>query len=441
MWRIIFFSLIIFYLVSFAQANDDLEKVKGIIEKIEIRGSSKIREKFIRREITFKVGDEFDIHKAIESKNRIMLNLKYIEQINLYIEPGSEKGKLVVIFEIEETKSKFLTLCADYNDEEKFSVSLQVWYKNFLHRGMLLGGEFKKGRNVEEHSFTLYEPRILHSPHSLKFKIYTDEHKRTQFPYEDKGKYWLHNKGWILEFGRRAIFKNTNLGLKYRNQNVNLTDLEGVSPEINLTQKEAKINSLICHLDFDTRKFQQLTGKHELTFEDYDITWLNPVSGGRYELIVEIVDDFFSADYSFKKYNLNLNQYLKLSDEQILALMAKGGYIAGDVPFYERFYVGGMDTVRGYKKRGLTDTPGNKLLVFTTEYRLGLTDFLYGILFLDAGYSWEKGKKINLGDLEYGIGTGLRICHPLMGRINLSLGYGLDKKDWEIHLGIANRGE
>jgi len=441
MWRITLLSIIIFYLIPFAQANDDLGEVNGIIEKIEIRGSSKIREKFIRREITIKVGDEFDVHKAIESKNKIMLNLKYIEQTNLYIEPGSEKGKLVVIFEIEERKSKFLTLGAGYNDDERFSGYFQVWYENFLHRGLLLGVEFKKGKNVDCQSLILYEPRILHSPYSFKFKIYTDEHKRTEFPYEDKGKYWLHKDGWMLELGKRNIFKNANLWLNYQNKNVNLTDLQDVSQEINLTQKKAKINSLICYLNFDTCKFQQLTGKHKLTFEDYEITWPNPISGGRYEVIVEVVDDFFHANYNFNKYNLNLNQYLNLSYEQVLTLMAKGGYIAGNAPFYERFYVGSIDTVRGYKQRGLTSTPGNKLLVLTTEYRLGLTDFLQGILFVDAGYSWEKSKKINLGDLEYGIGTGLRIYHPLIGRINFNLGYGLDKKDWEIHLGVANRGE
>jgi len=151
MYRIILFSLISFGIITFANAHEDLGDVSGIIEKIEIKGSTKIREKFIRREITIKVGEKFNIEKAIESKNKILLNLKYIKQVNLYIEPGSEEGNLIVIFEIEETKSKFLTLGAGYNDDEKFFGSFSIWYENFMHRGMHLGIELKKvAKRIEE---------------------------------------------------------------------------------------------------------------------------------------------------------------------------------------------------------------------------------------------------------------------------------------------------
>ncbi|MEW6095409.1 MAG: BamA/TamA family outer membrane protein [bacterium] len=448
MHRVILFSLIILCIVPLtAQADDDLVGVSGIIEKIEIRGSTKIREKFIRREITIKVGEKFNLEKAIESKNKILLNLKYIKRVNLYIEPGSEEGKLIVIFEIEETESKSLTLGVGYGDEEKFFGSFQVWYENLLHRGMHLGIKVEKGKNVDFKSVTIYEPRLFHTTHSFKSEFYSDEHKRTEFPYEDKGKYWIERDGYMLELGKRAIFKNINFWLKYRNENVNLSEFKEVSQqEINSSKKDTDINSLICHLDFDTRQFQHAQAKYEFTFKDKlehldDTQWLNPVNGGRYELFVEVVNDFLGADYSFTKYNLNLNQYLKLNNDQVLALFTKGGYICGDAPFYERFYVGGVDTIRGYKERGITTTAGNKLLVLTTEYRIGLTKFAQGVLFADAGYSWEKGNRINLGNMEYGVGTGLRIYHSLIGRININLGYGLGKKDWEIHIGSANRGE
>ncbi|MFH1563689.1 MAG: BamA/TamA family outer membrane protein [Nitrospirota bacterium] len=431
--RIILFSLIIFCMVPFAWSDDDLVGVSGIIERIEVQGSTKIREGFIRREITLKPGENFNLEQAMESKNNLLRNLKYIESVNLYIEPGQE-GKLIVIFEIEETKSKTLILGAGYDEEEKIFGSLQVWYENFLHRGMKLGIELKSGDNINCKSLTIYEPWLFHTPHSFKFKIYSDEYKRIQSPYEGKGEYWIDRDGTMVEFGKRAIFKNITLMLRYRNEDVHLSDF--VSQEI--TKKDAEINSLITHLEFDTRRFQHIEGKYELAFEDYDTTWLNPISGKKYELLIEAVNDFLGADYSFNKWTLNLNQYLKLSDRQVVALFGKGGYIAGDAPFYERFYVGGEDTIRGYKERGLTEIGGNKFLVLTTEYRLGLTKFIQGVLFADAGYAWEKGTKVNLDDLECGVGTGLRIHHSLIGNVNINLGYGLGKKQWEIHI---NTGE
>ncbi|MEW6606674.1 MAG: BamA/TamA family outer membrane protein [bacterium] len=430
MGRLILGGLIIFCLVTIARADSE---VTGTIEKIEIQGAAKIREKFIRREITIEIGEKFDLKKAIEDKNAIIRNLKYIEQVNLYIKPGSEEGKLIVIFEIQETKSKSLTLNAGYSDEEKFFGFCQVWYENFLHRGMHLGVGLKKGKNVDCSSFTLYEPRLFHTPYSFKLKIYSDGYKRTQLPYEDRGKYWIDQDGFLLEFGKRAIFKNVNLRLKYRDENVQVSE---DYPEITTTKPTAQIKSLIVHLNFDSCKFQDIQAKYALPFESPDETqWLNPITGGKYELLGEIVNDSLGADYNFTKYTLNLNQYLSLGNAQVLALSSKSGYINGNAPFYERFYVGGIDTIRGYKERGLTNTGGNKLLVFTTEYRFGLTNFIQGVLFTDAGYSWEKGKRINLDDLEYGIGTGIRIHHSLIGGISINLGYGLKKKDWEIHIG------
>ncbi|MDI6736604.1 MAG: BamA/TamA family outer membrane protein [bacterium] len=420
---------------------NDLERVCGTIERIELQGSTKIREGFIRREITLNPGEKFNLEQAIESKNNILRNLKYIEQVNLYIEPGSEAGKLIVIFELEETRAKFSTLSAGYSDEEKFFGTLQIWYDNFLHRGMKLGIELKEGDKVDCKSLTIYEPWLFHTPHSFKFKIYSDEYERIQSPYEGKGDYWIDRDGTILEFGRRAIFKNITLALRYRDENIQLSDLEDVSSEITSTKKDADINSISCRLDLDTRKFQQIEGKYELAFEDYETSWLNPIDGWKYELSVEAVNDLFGADYNFNKWRLNLNQYLKLDGRQVLALSGKGGYIAGDAPFYERFYVGGGDTIRGYKERGLTDTGGNKLLVLTTEYRLGLTKSVQGVLFADAGYAWGKGTKVNLDDLEYGVGTGFRIYHSLIGGLNINFGYGIDKKDWEIHITTANTGE
>lgn len=426
---------------------DDLKRVSGIIERIEVQGSTKIREGFIRREITLKPGEKFDLKQAMESKNNILRNLQYIEAVNLYIEPGSEKGKLIVIFEIHEAKAKLLTLSAGYNDEEKFFGFCQLWYENFLHRGMFLGVDLKKGDNVNCSSLTIYEPWLFHTPHSFEFKIYSDKYKRTELPYQDKGTYWIDRDGYLLEFGKRDImersylFEKTNLCLKYRHENVTLSDLKDVSPAI--TPPQADINSLIGQMEIDTRRFQSLEAEYELPFEDKypSALQLNPVSGERLDFLVEVVNDSLGADYNFNKYRLNLNKYLKLSDRQVLALSSKTGYIAGDAPFYEGFYVGGGDTIRGYKERGLTNTGGNKLLVLTTEYRLGLTKSVQGVLFADAGYAWEKGTKIRLDDLEYGVGTGFRIYHSLIGGINISFGYGIGKKDWEIHITGANTGE
>jgi outer membrane protein insertion porin family len=133
-------------------------------------------------------------------------------------------------------------------------------------------------------------------------------------------------------------------------------------------------------------------------------------------------------------------------------LRGRVGYAAGiygkTLPLYERFYVGGINTVRGfeYGKAGPLDINGEPVggateLVLNAEYIFPIVAEykLKGLVFFDAGRGYcgspcpavfsEEG--ITFGtNLRYSAGAGIRWISPF-GPIRIEWGYNLDRQSGE----------
>ena len=86
--------------------------------------------------------------------------------------------------------------------------------------------------------------------------------------------------------------------------------------------------------------------------------------------------------------------------------------------------------------------PGGKtMLILTSELQFPIADPLHGLLFFEAGNTWNSTRDLDLGDLRKSIGIGIRLEVPALGRVGLDLGYGLDREDgsrWEPHFQLGN---
>jgi outer membrane protein insertion porin family len=109
------------------------------------------------------------------------------------------------------------------------------------------------------------------------------------------------------------------------------------------------------------------------------------------------------------------------------------------VPIFERFFLGGPFTVKGFRFRGLgphenRDPIGGTAEFYgTLEYSFPLFQkLLRGVVFLDYGNLAPDISAFTLGEMRYAAGVGLRINFPLLGRpipIGLYLGWPLRKED------------
>ena len=131
---------------------------------------------------------------------------------------------------------------------------------------------------------------------------------------------------------------------------------------------------------------------------------------------------------------------------------AKWGLITqnagGDLPLYEKFYLGGINSIRGFKYYSISPTDpatnqligGEKMVQFNLEYIFPLIQKagIKGLIFFDAGNAYNGG--FDAGDLRKSVGTGIRWYSP-MGPLRLEWGFninpkqGEDTNNWDFSIG------
>ena len=149
--------------------------------------------------------------------------------------------------------------------------------------------------------------------------------------------------------------------------------------------------------------------------------------------------EFYGAlggDYSFQKFETNWDSYYTLHEDlterrTVLGLHANAGYIEGDSVFFERFYGGGIGSVRGFRFRGISprgglaeDPVGGEFAMSgTVDVNFPLVgELIRGVTFVDVG-TVERG--LEIGTIRSSVGAGVRIILPLAGnRVPLAIDFG-----------------
>jgi len=135
--------------------------------------------------------------------------------------------------------------------------------------------------------------------------------------------------------------------------------------------------------------------------------------------------------------------HLPLFKESAFSVRGRLGHAKGlfgeTLPVYERYYVGGIYSVRGYawgdagpRDANGENLGGNKELIFNVEYTTPLVSAarLYGVLFYDAGAAFDDSERIGVENLRQSVGAGFRWLSP-MGPIRLEWGRKLDPEEGE----------
>jgi outer membrane protein insertion porin family len=160
-----------------------------------------------------------------------------------------------------------------------------------------------------------------------------------------------------------------------------------------------------------------------------DSRWL-PSRGDRLMLSYEQV----MGDYNYGVVDADYRRYHTLyvdafDRKHILAGRVNAAYIIGDAPIFDRFYGGGIGSVRGFQYRGIsprstgTDEPigGDFLFYAGTEYSFPLVgEQLRGLVFLDSG---TVERDFELTTYRVSAGFGLRWTIPFFGPVPMSLDF------------------
>ena len=167
--------------------------------------------------------------------------------------------------------------------------------------------------------------------------------------------------------------------------------------------------------------------------------YIDPSRGTVASVSVEYAGGPLGGDSDFVKYFLNGKVFYPVTQSTVLSGNLLWGHsvstVGGRVPIFERFFLGGPYSIRGFKSRTLSPTDpntgerigGNKELVMNLEYVFPLFSEIgfKGVLFFDSGNTWRQGDFPWKGeDLKYSAGFGLRWYSP-MGPLRFEWGWNL----------------
>ncbi|MBP8933234.1 MAG: BamA/TamA family outer membrane protein [Candidatus Atribacteria bacterium] len=380
---------------------------EGIVEQIKIEGTEKTKDYVLLRELSFETPSKFDFSE-IKKSMRAIYNLGFFDDINMKIEPGSDTDKVIIIIKVVEKLTGEAGLGVGYNTEDGWLGFIRYQESNFGGNAQKLELRYEFGSRT---LYRLYfeEPWLFDSPTFFSLSVY-DQIRERKNREEGAiiGRYEEERVGGQVVFGRE-FSDYWRWRLSYKTENIMLTALEGEIPD-----RGGVTNSITPMIIYDTRD---------------DV--FNPHNGWYGIAQAEIAGRFLGGDNDYNKYILDLRNYIDTGQDTVLALRLMGGIADTTLPDYEKFSVGGVNTLRGYD---LSEFEGEKMLVFNAEYRWDIAESTQLVVFGDAGYAWVLDDPIRFDDIKFGYGVGLRFDTPL-GPIRLD--YGLGEEGGQTYFSIG----
>jgi outer membrane protein insertion porin family len=392
--------------ITFSITEGDIYR----IGRIQITGNTKTRDKVIRREMRFDEGDVFN-NKLIKRSYQRITNLDYFETVEINTRPRINEKLIDIDINVKEKLTGMLTVGAGYSSIDKLVVMGEIIQRNLFGKGYYLKLKADLSSIRSDYNITFANPWFMDKPISASFSLYNET-----FEYPDYDK---RATGGSIGFGKE-LSEYVRGRITYNLESVTISNVEDDASLIIKEQIGKKITSSIS----------------PSIWRDSRDNFLDPTTGSKNALYTTIAG--LGGDNYFVKGVIDSLWYFPVGWNTTISFRGRIGYARGyageELPLYERFYVGGINTVRGlgFGEGGPRDEEGekiggNKELIFNTEYIFPIEKAirLKGVIFFDAGKAFDDGEPIDITSLRTTTGFGLRWISPF-GPIRLEWGFNLD---------------
>ncbi len=338
---------------------------------------------------------------------------------------------MVLRVDVAEKPTGLLSFGGGYSSVENLFVMGSVAQRNLFGRGQTLQLQAQIGSKTSRYDVTFTEPWLFDIPLSSTIGGY----KRTR----DYDTYDVDSTGGKLGFGY-PVYRDTRLFLTYGYDVSTLENLrEDASFFFRALEGTNATSSLALSLRYDSRN-----------------RLFNPTEGANHSATVEYAGGPLGGDVGYIKYVGELGYYHPLVWRTTGFIRGRAGYVRKHsdwlLPPYERFFLGGINSLRGFDWRDLSpkdenrdNIGGDKFVQLNLELIFPLIEEagIMGVLFYDTGNVYDNHEKIEFDSLRQSAGAGIRWYSPI-GPIRLEYGHVLDPKPgrgdggrWEFTMGSA----
>lgn len=369
--------------------------------RIRVAGNQKTAERIIRRELLIAEGEIFNGTRLEASKRRVQ-RLGFFEKVDITTQNNADDRYIDVQVEVSERPTGTFQVGAGFSSVESFIATLQVSQENFLGQGWSLTAQATISGLRQLFNVQFFDPHFLNSDWRFRFTIFNFEFLFNDFSRSSTGA--TVGAGYpLLPDG------NLTLDVTYTIEDV------GVTPGGRLGRQQRNIGSLFrggltssiqAAIIWDTRDNR-----------------LFPSDGFVQQASVEFADDYIGSENEFTRLKARSRWYFPLFWSFVLKFNLELGLISNinaenaPVPIFERFFVGGPNSVRGFQRATLGpvrevaadagdptspltrfNVGGNKQFIFNVELEFPILTSvgIKGVLFADAGNAFDNDQDLSV---------------------------------------------
>lgn len=409
----------------------DVQKGQKVyIERINVRGNTITRDKTVRRELELHEGDLFSGDKLKRSRENI-LRLGYFEDVAFTTPRGTADDLLVLNIEVKEKPTGIFSVGAGFSSAENFVFTAQVQKDNFLGYGYSMAASADVSGLRQRFALHFLNPFFLDTEWIAGVQLYNQQYIYRSFTRIDRGGETTF--GHYLDRRREA-----RLSAAYKLEDTNIGDVNSALRPIFGTPGLTSSTTLTASWDRrDNRLF--------------------PTKGFFASASAEYAGGPLGGDLDYIRFSGNARAFYPVGFEffrPVLRANATIGQIYSTdgqpVPVFERFFAGGINSVRGYVLNSLGPTVrvlgsgdpqapdqrlpvgGNQLALVNLEIEFPIIKpaQIRGVVFYDAGNAFTAEEQITWNSLRKSYGFGIRWFSPI-GPLRFEWGFPIDRKPGE----------
>ena len=398
---------------------------KVYFERIEISGNHKIHDKVIRRELTISETQLFSSKELRHSQAKVQ-RLGFFESVEFVPKPATAEDRVNVDVVVKEKPSGAFSAGAGYSTLEDVFFSAQYTQQNFLGRGQSMSVQAQISQRTQNYFVRFDDRYFLDSNWRFAADLFSTQQRYLDFTQA--------RRGASVTLGRPIPHtEHLRAFLTYALVQNSLQNYSAANTVYRLQPTDLLIGSLTTGLEWNA-------------LDNY----LDPTKGLLLSASVETAGyNLFGGTRDFIKTLLEAQYYQPIpkthgtyiSSRLLLGLMDFNHNT--DLLITERFFLGGIHSLRGYDYGAvgpkfredsglLTPIGGNKEAVFNLDYVIPLSKSmgLKFVAFYDAGNAFNDAEPIDLTKFRQDWGFGIRWISP-MGPLRFELGFPLQRRPGE----------
>ena len=407
---------------------DIIESDKFYLESINIQGNTKTKSEVIIRELALAPGEVFDLARMKQSENRLK-ETRFFEEVSLSPEASKIPGRRDLRIVVKEGRTGNITFGAGFSTVESLVGTVELTQGNFdytkpdnMFQGAGQKFRLRGSLGLESSQIVLNfeEPWVFNRSLAYGFELYRSESDY----YSD---YYEETRLGMQHYLRKRIFELVEAKIAYKIEEVEISDVNQEIVSDGVMREDRG--------DIGSRSISQ--GSFTLLRDTRD-SYLTPTRGTRFELIQDVAGGPFMGDTDLYRIEARAGWWMPTFDfgNQVVSVVGRIGSVTGlngeEVPYFEKFFLGGGYNLRGFKYRkvgklgAVSEEPfgGDSFGFLSVEYSIELFNPVRFAVFYDAGFLNEADWDFDPSDYNSDFGFGLRII--LMGApMRIDLGFPL----------------